>query len=247
MGRTRHLLSHINLINILMTGVLIFMVNFMLLPFFSNSIRYSLPAAVKHEKTGPLAEKKLDPSKTPSPLEYTVIAEQNLFHPERKIPVDIEEAQPLPKPEFVLYGTLISEDTNAAYMEDKKSPLSSPGRGKRQTTLKLGESMSGFTLKELSDDRVIMARGEERLTVYLIDPQKPKERVVTAPASSTVDQGNKSGAQVPPPQKVDTKGPNKRKTADKPSEKTSPKIPSAEARDSNRQNFLDIFKRGMKR
>lgn len=247
MGRTRHLLSHINLINILMTGILIFLVNYMLLPFFNKSILYSPPAAVKHEKTEPLADKKQDQSKTPSPLEYIVIAEQNLFHPERKIPVEVKEAQPLPKPDFVLYGTLISGDTNAAYMEDKKSPVNSPGRGKRQTTLKLGESMSGFTLKELSEDRVIMARGEERLTVYLIDPKKPKERVVAAPASTTIAQGNQTGAKAPPPQTVDPNAPNKRKTADKSSEKTSPKMPSAEARDANRQNFLDIFKRGMKR
>ena len=128
--------------------------------------------------------------------------------------------QALPKPDFVLYGTMISGDTNLAFMEDTKAPQGTPGRGKRQRVLKVGQILSGFTLKELSDDRVIMARGEERLTVYLIDPQKPKERVVTAPASSTVDQGNKSGAQVPPPQKVDTKGPNKRKTEDKPSKKS---------------------------
>ena len=163
MNRARYLLGNINLINIMLTGVLIFLVNYMLLPFLNKSMQYSLPVIKKHEEIDSGSDKKPDQTKTPSPLDYMVITEQNLFHPERKIPVEVKEAQPLPKPDFVLYGTLISGDTNIAYMEDKKSPHSTPGREKRQTTLKQGDSMSGFTLKELSEDRVIMVRGDERL------------------------------------------------------------------------------------
>lgn len=184
MSRARYLLGNINLINIMLTGVLIFLVNYMLLPFLNKSMQYSLPVIKKHEELDSGSGNKPDQSKTPSPLDYMIITEQNLFHPERKMPVEVKEAQTLPKPDFVLYGTLLSGNINIAYMEDKKAPVSSPGRGNRQTPLKKGESMSGFTLKELSQDRVIMVRGEERLTVYLNDPRKPKERGVTAPASS---------------------------------------------------------------
>jgi len=76
----------------------------------------------------------------------------------------------------VLYGTLLSGDMNIAYMEDKKSPQSTPGRGKRQTPLKPGESMSGFTLRKIDADKVVMARGDETIIVLLDDPQKPKAR-----------------------------------------------------------------------
>jgi type II secretory pathway component PulC len=248
MGRTRHLFSHINLINILLTAALLFLINSMFLPFLNKSSLYSLPVTKKPEKTEPFTGKKQDQPKTPSPLDYMVITEQNLFHPERKIPVAVKEAQPLPKPDFVLYGTLISDDTNIAYMEDKKSPHSSPGREKRQTPLKQGESMSGFTLKELSEDRAIMVRGEERLTVFLIDPQKPKERVVTAPASSTVAQGNQLGSQAPPSQALAPQAPTQQTTAPaQPSGETASKIPSAEGRETTKQKFLELFRGGLKR
>jgi len=219
MGRARYLLANINLINIILTGALIFLVNYMLLPFFNKSMQYSLPAIKKHEE--------IDSG---------------------SIPVEVKEAQPLPKPDFVLYGTLISDDTNIAYMEDKKSPNSTPGREKRQTPLKQGDSMSGFTLKELSEDRVIMARGEERLTVFLIDTQKPKQRGVTAPTPSTVAKGNQLESQATPSQAVAPQAPSQQTTAPaQPPGETARKVPPAEARESTRQKFLDLFKGGLRR
>ena len=202
MGRTRHLFSHINLINILLTAALLFLINSMFLPFLNKSSLYSLPVTKKLEKTEPFTGKKQDQPKTPSPLDYMVITEQNLFHPERKIPVEVKEAQPLPKPDFVLYGTLISGDTNIAYMEDKKSPHSTPGREKRQTPLKLGDSMSGFILKEVEIDQAVMQRGEEKIVVSLNDA-KARESVApaaTATAATTQTPGQPAQAvqQKPP-------------------------------------------------
>jgi len=181
MNRTRYLLRNINLINIILTGVLIFLVNYMLLPFLNKSIQFSLPVIAKHEESDSVNGKKPDQEKTPSPLDYMIISEQNLFHPERKIPVEVKEAQPLPKPDFVLYGTMLTEGLKIAYMEDKKSPHSTPGRGKRQTPLKQGESMGGFILKEIEKDQVVMQRGEEKIVVSLNDA---KARESAAPAGT---------------------------------------------------------------
>ncbi|MBA4395735.1 MAG: hypothetical protein C0407_19450, partial [Desulfobacca sp.] len=116
---------------------------------------------------------------TPSPMDYVVIADQNIFHPERRIPPDKKEEAALPKPEFFLYGTLITPEMKIAYVEDKKAPVSTPGRGKRQTALKKGESLSGFTLKEVLTDKVVMTRGEETLTILLEDPNSLKTREVS--------------------------------------------------------------------
>jgi hypothetical protein len=56
--------------------------------------------------------------------------------------------------------------------------------------------LSGFTLKEVDTDKIVMMRGEEKMMVYLIDPQKPKKREVPVPA------GQQAPAQpVQPPQK----------------------------------------------
>jgi hypothetical protein len=63
-----------------------------------------------------------------------------------------------------------------AYMEDKKSPRTTPGRGKRQTALKKGDTLSGYTLKEIDPEQVILVRGDETLIVKVIDPNVKKDR-----------------------------------------------------------------------
>jgi hypothetical protein len=63
-----------------------------------------------------------------------------------------------------------------AYMEDKKSPRTTPGRGKRQTALKKGDTLSGYTLKEIDPEQVTMVRGEDTLIVKVIDPNVKKDR-----------------------------------------------------------------------
>jgi hypothetical protein len=178
MNRTKFLLSHINVMNILLIVVLMFLVNYMLLPLLNTGIHYSLPTVVKHEKPESGADNKTELTKTPSPFDYALIAEQNLFHPERKIPAKEIDAQALPKPDFVLYGTLKSGDINIAYMEDRRSPYATAGRGKRQKALKLGHSMSGFVLTDIQHDKVVMGRGEEKIEVNLINPQHKKERKI---------------------------------------------------------------------
>ena len=163
------------MINLGLSAVILYFAYFLLFPLIDLPVAYSLPpvkpsATEKTETEPPLQQ-------TLNPMEYTLIADQNLFHPERLIPPEKKAEAPLPKPEFVLYGTLITSDLGIAYLEDKKgAPVTTPGRGKRQTALKKGESLSGFILKELFNDRVVMNRGEETMTVYLNDSQAPKAR-----------------------------------------------------------------------
>jgi len=71
-----------------------------------------------------------------------VIREKNLFHPERKIPPEQQPEKVTPKPDAFLYGTLIADDASYAFIEDKKAPYSTPGRGKRQTILKKGDHLT---------------------------------------------------------------------------------------------------------
>jgi hypothetical protein len=190
MKTLRYLLRSINLINIVFAAAVIFFADYMVLPFFNKGVRVTPPVAGKTLSQDSISAEKPADEKTPSPSDYMIIADQNLFHPERKIPVPKVEAPPLPKPDFVLYGTLMTGDLKIAYMEDKKSPQSTPGREKRQTPLKIGDSMSGFTLKEIDKDRVMMQRGEEKMVVALENPLHPKSREsVTAPGAPAVAPG----------------------------------------------------------
>ncbi|NWF51617.1 MAG: hypothetical protein HXY47_00855 [Nitrospirae bacterium] len=173
MNRLKSLLRNINLLNIILVVIALLIANYVVLPLLDIKIKFN-PANPKniHE----IKDEIISDVPSQSPSDYMVIAEHNLFHPQRIIPPEKKEDQPLPKPEFVLYGTLISDDISIAYMEDKKSPRSTPGRGKRQTVLKKGDTMSGYTLKEIDHEHVVMVKGEESLIVKVIDPGIKKDR-----------------------------------------------------------------------
>jgi hypothetical protein len=189
MRRAGSLLRNINVLNIILFVVAIVLANYVVFPFLNMEVKY-VPAISK--KLSDQKEEKPAQSLTSNPTDYTIIADQNLFHPDRKIPPEKKEEVELPKPEFVLYGTLITDNMRFAYLEDKKSPRTTPGRGKRQTALKQGDTMSGYTLKEIDHDKVVMAKGEETLIVKVIDSSIKKDReVVSTPvaASSAPPQG----------------------------------------------------------
>lgn len=173
MLKVKNFFRNINLLNIMLITVVIILANYTVLPMFNMNIKYTLPAGKK--TVGDTDEKPAD-SRIPSPADYTVIAEENLFHPERKIPPEKKDDQSLPKPEFVLYGTLITDDLRLAYLEDMKAPYSTLGRGKRQRTMHVGDSLSSYTLTEVYHDRIVMVRGDDRIEVKLLDSQLKKAR-----------------------------------------------------------------------
>lgn len=181
MANARRILKNLSVINILLAAALLLFADYAVLPLFGKGVAITTPAPIK-KQTAATASPTDKPAevKSPSPSDYIVIADQNLFNPERKIPVEKKAEAPLPKPEFVLYGTLKTDDLHLAYMEDKKAPQNTPARGKRQIPVRLGETLSGFTLKEIGPDRVVMARGEEKLTVLLNDSARPKTREMVA-------------------------------------------------------------------
>jgi type II secretory pathway component PulC len=178
------LLKNINVLNIILLVAALLLAGYIVLPLLNVKVKY-VPAIPKKQSAA--KEEKPAQSQTSNPTDYTIIADQNLFHPERKIPPEKKQEVAQPKPEFVLYGTMITDNMSFAYLEDKKSPRSTPGRGKRQTALKQGEAMSGYTLKEVAHDKVTMVKGEETLTLKVIDSsiKKDREAVSTPVASST--------------------------------------------------------------
>ena len=92
---------------------------------------------------------KPEERQNPSILEFAVIAEKNLFHPDRVIPVEKVEKPPEPKPDIILYGTIVTDNMAMAYIEDKRREYSTPGRGKRQKVLKKGDTIDGFVVKKI--------------------------------------------------------------------------------------------------
>jgi hypothetical protein len=173
MGKVKYFFKSVTLLNTLLLGAIIFMVTYTLLPFLNMNIQYTPPAQKKAVGGEEANQTEFSP---PSPTDYMNIAEENLFHPERRIPPEKKVEQELPKPDFVLYGTMVSDDLNVAYLEDLKAPRTTPGRGKRQTAVKKGDVFGGFTLIQVAADSIVMVRGEETFMVHVIDKRKTKMR-----------------------------------------------------------------------
>ncbi|MFZ3136612.1 MAG: hypothetical protein WA126_04370 [Thermodesulfovibrionales bacterium] len=198
--RLKTVIRNINILNMLLLTVMINLADYSIAPMLETKVNYTLPVAKQHPGAGEEQEEDITLVHLPSVLEYALIGDNNLFHPERKIPQEKKEEQPLPKPEFVLYGTLITNDISLAYIEDMKAPRSSPGRGRRQTALRKGETLAGFTLKEIEHEMIVMVRGEEKMTVPIDDPSHPKHRIAAAvTAAATMQPAEK--ALTPPLQK----------------------------------------------
>jgi hypothetical protein len=173
MRALRYLYKNINLLNVLLLLVIVGVTIFAVLPLFRMKVKYTLPAG-KAKMVEQVAMTK-EATQATSPADYVVISENNLFHPERKIPPEKKEEKVLPKPELVLYGTVIGDGVSVAYIEDKKSPKNSPGRGKRQAVVRKGDVLGGFVLKDIETDRIVLSRGEEVMVVRLTEAGKHRE------------------------------------------------------------------------
>ena len=183
--RIKSLARNATMLNIILLIGALFFAFYIFLPTLDVTAKFLLPSVkkpvVEKEKTG-------GESRIPSIAEYSKISEENLFHPERKIPVEKkvdQQQQPLQQPEFVLYGTLITDNLRLAYVEDLKAPRTSPGRGKRQTALKKGDTLSGYTLKEIDPDQIVMGRGEDTIVVKVLGNQLKKERSIQSTPQTT--------------------------------------------------------------
>jgi hypothetical protein len=172
MAIINNLLKQVNLLNCLLVVVIIATIGLLLIPMLTSKIAMpsTAPAAVE-----PIKSASAPPAVMPPFQDYAIITEKNLFHPGRILP-PLKKVEEVPRPEFVLYGTLVTDFLRIAYMTDNKQPRNTPGRGKRQTAVKLGETMSGYALLEVQPDRVVMARGDDRIEVLIIAPGVKKNR-----------------------------------------------------------------------
>jgi hypothetical protein len=170
----RYVLRSMNILNLLLVTATVLLAIY-LFPFVTMKLTYGSPKI--REAIGAQLDKP-EQGQSPPPSEYTLVAEQNVFHPERKIPPETidEKDKEKQKPEIVLYGTLIADGMRLAYLEDRKSPQSTAGRGNRQTVAKQGEMVSGYLLKSIEADRIVLVRGQEQIIALVNDPQKRTQK-----------------------------------------------------------------------
>ncbi|MDP1991351.1 MAG: hypothetical protein Q8K00_10020 [Syntrophales bacterium] len=188
MNKLHYVKKSINVLNCLLMLAVAAGACVIIVPFLNRTIQPTLPAAGIAE-TEPTSQPASLPH--PSQADYAIVGEQNLFHPERMIPPEnkVETAVVIPKPELVLYGTLISDNLSIAYIEDKKAPYSTPGRGKRQTQLKKGDNVSGYVLQEIEPNHIVLVKGEEKLVVMLDEKDRKRGGETATPVAATSSPG----------------------------------------------------------
>jgi len=110
-------------------------------------------------------------------VSYNLIAEKNIFSPERK---DFQGTGPgsssksLIRPEVILYGITIAGDYRSASMI---SPGRSLKRGERDMmTLRLGERIGEYKLTKVLSDRITLEAQGDTFEVFLYDAKAPKKR-----------------------------------------------------------------------
>jgi hypothetical protein len=161
---------------LLLAGICLF-VYLIVVRIMTVDLYLPAPSSVAVNAADQKKEQAAEQVVNPPMQDFAIIAEKNLFHPDRIIPAEKKDVT-IPRPEFVLYGTLIVDNVRIAYLSDKKAQRTTPGRGKRQVGLKIGETLSGYTLKEVLHDRAVMVRGDDMIELRVISPESKKERGV---------------------------------------------------------------------
>jgi len=192
------ILRQITVLNCILLVCILAFAYFILAPIFTVDVKVPASSAAV-EAVGPEKEQAAEPVVNPPMQDYAVIPEKNLFHPDRIIPVEKKEVT-IPRPEFVLYGTLIVDDVRIAYLSDKKAPRTTPGRGERQVGLKVGETLSGYTLKEVLPDAAVLARDEDRIEIKIISPENKKNRGAGESVAPAIPGGMAAKPAKPSPQ-----------------------------------------------
>jgi hypothetical protein len=128
----------------------------------------------------------------PSIKSYILIAEKNIFSPERKEFSLLTGAgaggkKPLVRPQVILYGVTISENYKAASIVSPGRPLK---KGEREMiTLKVGDPVGEYKLAKILSDRITLQAEEDSFDVLLYDASAPKKRMdvrtETKPATIT--------------------------------------------------------------
>lgn len=118
---------------------------------------------------------------------FQIISKMDLFRPSRKPPAVKEEKKmkETPKKNIPrLFGTIILGDIKSAILEDPDS--------KTTKSYRINESVSGFTVAEILEDRVVLLSGSEKVEVRLRDEKGIKSKKRSTYKSRSRRQSQKS-------------------------------------------------------
>ena len=138
----------------------------------------------------------LAPKEAPPREGYKVVAEKNIFNPERKeFPVaagDDVSKRPNVRPQVTLYGVVVSGDYQSATVVNPGRPLQ---KGEREArTVRVGEKIGDYKVAKILEDRIVMENAGDTFEVLLYDPSAPKRRMDVKPAAPPVAVTSSTGS-----------------------------------------------------
>lgn len=160
---------------------------------------------IQQIKTAPVKTTLAIAENIPATMDYIVVTEKNLFHPERKMPLEKKAEQEITRPEIIFFGAIITDDKKIAYIEDKKNPYTTPGRGKRQTPVVQGAMIGGYKLTEVNTEMIVLVRGDDKMVVSLRDQKDRKNAETTKgqkPSAAASKTQTPSGSPIPVNQRM---------------------------------------------
>jgi len=194
-------LKNINVFNILLLILAIFLY-FELEGLLVNKNTFSFTKS-KEVSTG--NEEKVIDESIAKYSDYAVITEKNLFNPLRKMLSEIKEDQQMATPDIILFGTLITGDKKIAYIEDRKSPYSTQGRGKRQVAVNEGTMIAGYKLEKINAESILLVHGENKITVTLNTRKERTQNEAQAKTALTGASPDLTSRQPVPPVQLQTR------------------------------------------
>lgn len=167
-----------------------------------NPRKAKSPASVANDKTV---------TNAPPRVGTEIIISKNIFDPERgagltrEAEVNSQAFQRIRS--MVLLGTAILENNRFAILQDGGGSTATPGppgQSGAPMRVKLGDTVEGFKLSEISEKRIVFARGASKVEVSLdyfrkIDVAEPRRPVAaqTTPGQSAAGQAASPGAVAP--------------------------------------------------
>jgi hypothetical protein len=114
-----------------------------------------------------------------------VIAEKNVFNPDRKefsTAAAAAMSKPISRPQVTLQGFVLAEGYQSASIVNPGRPLH---KGERETkSMRIGDMVGEYKLSKILPDRILLEAGEDSFEVLLYDPRSPKKRVEVKTATA---------------------------------------------------------------
>ncbi len=163
------------LINILLAAAIIF---FVIMSFDVWTEKNEVIAGIQEAeglKTVP-SDKRIIERVMPPESTYEIVAQKDLFSPDRAESYSGEPESELPRfseKMIFLYGVVTLGNEKQALVSDPESGSKAAGERPKDKWVRVGDTIGNFTVAAIEKDKIVLKEGADRYEVPLYDESKP--------------------------------------------------------------------------